>query len=549
MHGRGCKRGIPMRLLQLLLVMAVLGLAGSASGTRVPAEPATPTGCASTEGDPGFDVRIVASPDSGTVPLEVTFSLAIVGGSDSIAGASWDFDGDGLADTSGAQVSHIFVEPGDEEITAQISTLAHGTLSRSVFVSALAPLFDAEVVASHTWGAIPFEIEFSIAMTAGSDSLLGASWDFDGDGLADTSGMSASHVFTEPIDHIVGAEISTLAHGTLSRSIVISGHTALMSLTFDDGQYSVYHRALPLLESKGVTATVYVVPTWIDGGWYMTWANLDSLQSRGWDIGSHSLTHKNLTQVDSATLHYELSQSRAVLQAHGFAAKHFSVPFGACSWAVIDAARLYYESCRGWKGLNPRLENTDPYLLKWDVTAEAWPFSHYQQLMDSVMAYGGWYILNNHLVYDDCSGSPNCVDTAMLAQVIDYALAHRIKILNIEEALASRGSWGMQKKDSSPQEPPACEHLRLMADQVLRPGGEAVLRFTVPSGLSADVSIYDVRGRLVRNLARIDHAEGEQAAVWNGDNRDGVPVASGFYFGVLKAGEAGHVSGKILVIR
>jgi flagellar hook assembly protein FlgD len=88
-----------------------------------------------------------------------------------------------------------------------------------------------------------------------------------------------------------------------------------------------------------------------------------------------------------------------------------------------------------------------------------------------------------------------------------------------------------------------------MADRVLRPGGEALLRFTVPSGLSADVSIYDVRGRLVRNLARIDHAEGEQTAVWNGDNRDGVPVASGFYFGVLRAGEAGHVSGKILVIR
>lgn len=43
----------------------------------------------------------------------------------------------------------------------------------------------------------------------------------------------------------------------------------------------------------------------------MSWDDLRCLESFGWDIDSHGLTHADLTEVDSLTLRYELSRSKA----------------------------------------------------------------------------------------------------------------------------------------------------------------------------------------------------------------------------------------------
>ncbi len=409
--------------------------------------------------------------------------------------------------------------------------------------------FNVQIMPSRQWGVVPFGVDFRLSTVAGSDSLIEAYWDLNGDGLVDTKGMTPSCVFAEAVDYEVTAQIQTAAHGTLTRSVTIAGQSALMTLTFDDGHETVYSAALPLLESKGVTATAYIVPSWINWGFYMSWDQVSALQEAGWDIGSHSMTHKALSQVDSVTLHYELSQSKAELQARGFPAKHLSLPYGACSYPVIEASKLYYESCRGWQGSNPRIEQVDPYLLKWDVTAGSRPFNYYKQRMDSVMAYGGWYILNNHIVVDDCTGLPTCVDREMLADVIDYALEHRMKILNIDEALSSRFLGNSQSDDFPRKDLYSSGGLNLVLDEACVSILPATVRFTVDGDMPAQVSIYDVSGRVVRNLVNLEHAKGDHAVVWNGENQYGTPVASGFYFCVLRAGQTRHLTKKLVLLR
>jgi peptidoglycan/xylan/chitin deacetylase (PgdA/CDA1 family) len=405
--------------------------------------------------------------------------------------------------------------------------------------------FDAGITVSRQWGIVPFEVQLEAAVVAGYDPAIDVAWDFDGDSLADASGLVVEHTFTEPVDQGVTAWFSTQSHGTFTRSATISGYTALMSITFDDGQQSVYTDAFPILAARGLTATVYVVPTWMDWNWYLTWGNLHELQDSSWDIASHTLTHPNLTEVDSATLHFELSESKAVLQARGFPAKHFAVPYGACNWTVVDATRLYYESCRGWKGLNPPLDDTDPYLLKWDVTARTKPLSAYTQMIDSVASYGGWYILNNHLVYPNCYDINTCVTNQMFANILDYALQHRIKILNIDQALASRD--GDALRSPPPAGPSSAGQLVLTVERSARFGLPVAISFTVPSGLGAEVGIYDVTGRRVRALAAV--RAGQHTIAWEGDNDFGAPVASGVYFCVLATADGRVAARKVIVAR
>ncbi len=73
------------------------------------------------------------------------------------------------------------------------------------------------------------------------------------------------------------------------------------------------------------------------------------------------------------------------------------------------------------------------------------------------------------------------------------------------------------------------------------------IRFAVPAG-GGDVrlSIFDIRGRLVRSLVRGHRDGGTYTAVWNGDDQRGQRVASGTYFYRLEA--PGFTSTRKLVL-
>jgi len=83
-------------------------------------------------------------------------------------------------------------------------------------------------------------------------------------------------------------------------------------------------------------------------------------------------------------------------------------------------------------------------------------------------------------------------------------------------------------------------------------GGDLAISFaavgvgTAPA--RAEVRLYDMRGRLVRTIARGSYAPGFQSAAWNGRDDRGHKIASGIYF--LKSVSGGHEESiKITVIR
>jgi peptidoglycan/xylan/chitin deacetylase (PgdA/CDA1 family) len=93
-------------------------------------------------------------------------------------------------------------------------------------------------------------------------------------------------------------------------------------ITFDDGYRSLLTRALPILDTLGYTATVYLIGDYLDDrrtatpgqpGSYLGVEDVRALQSAGWELGAHSRSHPDLTTVDDARLDEEIVGSRRLL--------------------------------------------------------------------------------------------------------------------------------------------------------------------------------------------------------------------------------------------
>ena len=132
-----------------------------------------------------------------------------------------------------------------------------------------------------------------------------------------------------------------------------------LAVTFDDAYRSVLELALPVLASLGLPGSVYV-PTAFPGSerpmswpgieeWVgtpheselacMSWDELGSLAERGWEVGSHTVSHPRLTELGDAELEEELAGSRAQAErALGRPCESIAYPYGDVDDRVARAA-------------------------------------------------------------------------------------------------------------------------------------------------------------------------------------------------------------------
>ena len=100
-------------------------------------------------------------------------------------------------------------------------------------------------------------------------------------------------------------------------------------LTFDDGSETTYSTALPVLQRYGFTAVSYIVYNYIGTTNYMSVDQIRALHSVGWEVGSHSLSHVDLTARPDRQMD-EIVQSRRQLESLlGVPITSFAYPFGA----------------------------------------------------------------------------------------------------------------------------------------------------------------------------------------------------------------------------
>jgi peptidoglycan/xylan/chitin deacetylase (PgdA/CDA1 family) len=135
------------------------------------------------------------------------------------------------------------------------------------------------------------------------------------------------------------------------------------TITFDDASLSQLELGLPVLARQGVAGVAFV-PTGLVGGFFqgepiLTLDQLHHLAEAGWELGSHTVTHRKLTKngvlhVSRDQLECELSDSRTWLAEHGFEATALAYPYGSYNDEVEEQAARHYRYVRTTAtGLNP----------------------------------------------------------------------------------------------------------------------------------------------------------------------------------------------------
>jgi peptidoglycan/xylan/chitin deacetylase (PgdA/CDA1 family) len=107
-------------------------------------------------------------------------------------------------------------------------------------------------------------------------------------------------------------------------------------ITFDDGDVDVYENAFPIMEKYGFKGIFYLVSNYIGQPDYITVEQLKEMTGAGWEIGSHSLNHIDLT-LSPERQRAEVVESKQNLEKMlGVPVKSFAYPFGRASSGTVD---------------------------------------------------------------------------------------------------------------------------------------------------------------------------------------------------------------------
>ena len=127
-----------------------------------------------------------------------------------------------------------------------------------------------------------------------------------------------------------------------------------VAITFDDAFVSIYENAMPELLARSFHSTIFVptnflghVPGWMmedakqsGGEVVMTADQLKELSSELVTLGSHSLTHVHLTQMERGRARDEIERSRQELQRlTGRDVRLFSFPYGDYDEKIVKLCR------------------------------------------------------------------------------------------------------------------------------------------------------------------------------------------------------------------
>lgn len=175
----------------------------------------------------------------------------------------------------------------------------------------------------------------------------------------------------------------------------------IVSLTFDDGYTSFYNYGLPLLQKYGFLSTDYIISGMLTSGnpKYMTAAQVKSLNAAGEEIGSHTVTHPDLTTLSASNMDSELMNSQATLQGLlGVPVRDFATPYGAANDQVITDAKNYYDSVRGVESGYNAKNNFNPYNILVQNVVVTTPVSQVEQWIQQAQATNTWLVLVYHQV-------------------------------------------------------------------------------------------------------------------------------------------------------
>jgi peptidoglycan/xylan/chitin deacetylase (PgdA/CDA1 family) len=220
----------------------------------------------------------------------------------------------------------------------------------------------------------------------------------------------------------------------------------IVSVTFDDSIKSQYTNALPVLQKYGMKGTFYVISGQLNNCsptsgdlCYMSTNDVKALYNGGNEIGSHTITHPDLTTLNSTQLTQELGGSQAALQQllGGAPVTDFAAPYGNVNSTVLAESQKYYVSQRGVQlGYNSIDNYNQQDLLVQDINSTT-TVAQLKSYIDYAKATNTWLILMYHDIDTDTTVDPGYDTTpADFETHMAYLAASGIKVETITQGIS-----------------------------------------------------------------------------------------------------------------
>ncbi len=183
----------------------------------------------------------------------------------------------------------------------------------------------------------------------------------------------------------------------------------IISLTFDDANADQVPAAA-VINGLGMHGTFFTPSGYLDQPNYMTTAQALALQTAGNEIGGHTVTHPDLTQMGPQEAARQICNDRVNLANKGLTTTDFAYPFAASNAATESIVKSCgFNSARGLGDLESKVPGSqgfgfaesvppsDPYLTRApDEIDNSWTLLDMQNLVTKAEPGGGWVQLTFH---------------------------------------------------------------------------------------------------------------------------------------------------------
>ncbi|HSX42396.1 MAG TPA: polysaccharide deacetylase family protein [Candidatus Saccharimonadales bacterium] len=286
--------------------------------------------------------------------------------------------------------------------------------------------------------SIATQVVAAVTKTDNSTQYIGLK-----DAPATSAWASYSDTFVAPaaaasvtVYHLINA-VGSLTTDNFSLSAVSSTfNRGMVSLTFDDGWASQASAGAPILNQFNDKATFYIITGVVghaaDG--YMTLNQAKALAQAGQEIGSHTVTHPDLTTLSLKRLDQELSQSLNYLKTKVTpVVADFAYPYGAYNAVTTREVKKYYRSARTSDvGLNTKT-GFDPYRIQSEYVTPQTTLADFQGWLDQAKNQNAWLVVMYHQV--DNSGSAYSVTPALLTAQLQALQNSGLAVKTVAQAL------------------------------------------------------------------------------------------------------------------
>ena len=211
----------------------------------------------------------------------------------------------------------------------------------------------------------------------------------------------------------------------------------MVSLTFDDGLRETYEHGLPLLKKYGIVSTQYVVSEPIEhpaGKYYIDKSMLQEFEKLGHEIGSHTMTHADLTLLSPQQLENELVGSKtSIAQLAKVPITDFASPYGRTTPEIVERIDKTYCSHRNtFLGFNAPSVIDPLNIVSQNITNET-TVAQLKYWVDFAREQKVWIVLVMHEV--EQGGREYSIGPADLEEVLKHIKTTDTKTVTVADGL------------------------------------------------------------------------------------------------------------------